>query len=149
MGSKKLLVAAVILAALSGLVWWAKRHPQSTESTSTSPTNPSVVNIPDSSVQSIDLQKKDGPQVTLQLQNGKWAITAPEPFTADQDAVKSIASSLSPVASDGVVEDKPANLSKYGLTSPSLTVTIHQKGGKSNQLLFGDDVQPARMFTLD
>jgi hypothetical protein len=140
MGSKKLLIAAVLLAALSGLVWWAKRHPKSTESTSTSPTNPNVVNIPDSSVQSIDLQKKGGPQVTLQLQNGKWAITAPEPFTADQDAAKSIASSLSPVASDGVVEDKPANLSKYGLTSPSLTVTIHQKGGKSNQLFFGDDV---------
>ena len=130
----------MLLAALSGAVWWAKRHPESTESKTTTPTNPNLVNIADSSVQGLDIQKKDGAQVTLQLQNGKWAITAPEPFSADQDAAKSIVSSLSPAATDGVVEDKPADLSKYGLTSPSLTVTVHEKGGKSDQIIFGDDV---------
>ena len=48
--------------------------------------------------------------------------------------------SLSPVTADSVVEDKPTDVSKYGLSAPSLTVTIHEKKGKSDEILFGDDV---------
>ncbi len=136
-----LLIAAIILAALSGAVWWAKRHPQSaqTSSTATAP-SPKLADIPQGQIQGIDLKKKDGSTLTIQRQNGKWAITGPEALPADQDAVNSVASSLSPVTADSVVEDKPSDVSKYGLNAPSLTVTVHEKSGKSDQIVFGDDV---------
>jgi len=140
MQPKKLLIAAVLLAALSGFVWWAKRHPQSSESATPASTSPTLVNIPDASVTGVDVKKKGGDTLTLQRENGKWAITAPSKFSADQDAANGITSSLSPATADSVVEDKPADLSKYGLSDPSLTVTIHEKGGKSDQLFFGDDI---------
>src|SRR5581483_6435419 len=41
---------------------------------------------------------------------------------------------------DSVVEDNATDLKKYGLTAPSLTVTIHTNNGKSDELVFGDDV---------
>ncbi|HEY3454826.1 MAG TPA: DUF4340 domain-containing protein [Bryobacteraceae bacterium] len=138
MQTTKLVIAAVLLAALSGAVWWAKRHPQ-TEKSNT-PASPTVVNIPDASIESIVIQKKDASPVTLERKNGKWAITAPAAYPADQDAASGIVTSLSPVTADTVVEDKPTDLSKYGLTSPSLTVTIHEKKGKTDELVFGDDV---------
>jgi hypothetical protein len=139
MQTTKLVIAAVLLAALSGAVWWAKRHPQSETSTST-PVSPTVINIPDASIESIAIQKKDAGPITLERKNGKWALTAPTAFPADQDAASGLVTSLSPITADSVVEDRAADLSKYGLSAPSLTVTVHEKKGKSDEIVFGDDV---------
>jgi hypothetical protein len=139
MQTTKLVIAAVLLAALSGAVWYAKKHPQSETSTST-PASPTVVSIPDASIESIAIQKKDGSPVTIERKNGKWALTAPASFNADQDAANGLVTSLSPVTADSIVEDKPTDLTKYGLSAPSLTVTVHQKKGKSDEIVFGDDV---------
>ena len=51
-----------------------------------------------------------------------------------------MASALNPLTADSVVDDKATDMSRYGLASPTLTVTIHEKNGKSDQLAFGDDV---------
>ena len=139
MKQRNLLIAAVLLAALSGGVWWAKRHPQSTESSNVPP-SPKLTDIPQAQIKEIDLKKKDGTTVVLQNQNGRWSLTAPEQLPADQDAANSLASTFNPVSADNVVEDKPKDLSQYGLTNPSLTVTVDEKNGKSQQLFLGDDV---------
>ena len=91
-------------------MWWAKRHPESASSASNTPPSPKLAEISDSAVQQIELKKKDGSTVTLDRKNGKWTITAPESFSADQDAVSTIVSSLNPVTADSIVEDKPADL---------------------------------------
>jgi hypothetical protein len=140
MKPRNLLVAAVFLAALSGAVWWAKRHPQSTGPTANTPPAPKLAEISDTAVQQVELKKKDGSTIVLDRKSGKWVITAPESLSADQDAVGTIVSSLNPVTADSVVEDKPSDLSKYGLTTPSLTVIVKEKNGKTDQFVFGDDV---------
>ena len=122
MKPRSLLIAAVLLAALSGVVWWSKRHPEAAQSTPVTPPSPKLVDIPEAQIQSIDLKKKDGSVVAVERKGDKWAITQPQPYATDQDAVNSLASSLSPVSADNVVEDKAADFSKYGLTAPSLSV---------------------------
>src|SRR5437868_2623624 len=136
MKPRNLLVAAVLLAALSGVVWWAKRHPQSTGAASNTPAAPKLADISDTAVQQIDLKKKDGSTLALDRKNGKWVITAPESLRADQDAVATIVSSLNPLTADSIVEDKPSDLNKYGLATPSLTVTVKEKTGKTDQFVF-------------
>ena len=138
MKPRNLLIAAVLLAGLSGLVWYSKQHPPSSQSTAA--TSPKLIDIPEKEIQSVDLKKKDGATLDLQRQNGKWVITAPQQWTADQEAVSGLTSALSPVTADSVVEDKAADLAKYGLNTPSLVVTVHLKNGKSDQIDFGDDV---------
>ncbi|HEY3936628.1 MAG TPA: DUF4340 domain-containing protein [Bryobacteraceae bacterium] len=137
---RKLLIAAVLLVALSGAVWYARRHPESSETSKAAAASPTLVNVPETAAQTIDIKKKDGSTVALARQSGKWAITAPAAYAADQDAANSLVSSLGPATADSVVEEKPSDLGKYGLNTPSLTVTVHQKDGKSNEILFGDDV---------
>jgi hypothetical protein len=137
---RKLLIAAILLVALSGVVWYARQHPQSSDSGKTPAASPTLVNVPEASVQSLELQKKDSAPVVIARQSGKWAITAPAAFRADQDALTSLLSSLAPATADSVVEDKQSDIAKYGLTQPSLTVTIREKNGKSDTLFFGDDV---------
>jgi hypothetical protein len=140
MKSRNLLIAAVLLAVLSGAVWWSKRHPEAAQSASNTPSSPKLVDIPEAQVQSIDLKKKDGSVVAVERKGDKWAITQPQPYATDQDAVNSLASSLSPISADNVVEDKATDFSKYGLNAPSLTVAVHEKNGKTQDILFGDDV---------
>jgi hypothetical protein len=147
MGTKKLLIAAIVLAALSGLLWWSNKHPDWGKEKKPETETPVLVNVPDASIASIDIKRKDGSEVSLE-HKGKWTITAPTPYAADQDAANSIASSLAPANGDSVVEEKPGDVSKYGLTNPSLTVTVHEKGGKSDQLVFGDDIPAQSMAYL-
>src|SRR5579863_1933269 len=140
MKSRNLLIAALLLAALSGVVYWTKKNPQPTNTSSTTAPTPTLVAIPDSQIQSIDLKKKDSPALVLQKQNNKWVITSPEHVATDQDAAGSVASALTSITADSVVEDKATDLNKFGLQNPSLTVTIHEKDGKTQDIEFGDDL---------
>jgi hypothetical protein len=135
-----LLIAAVVLAALSGGVWYAKRHPESGQPASKTPSAPKIADIPSTQVTEIELTKKGAPMVTLQRAGGKWTIATPEAFPADQDAVSGMASSLSPITADSVVEDKTNNPGQFGLTNPSLVVKVIDKNGKNQTLTFGDDL---------
>jgi hypothetical protein len=145
MKSRNLLIAAVLLAVLSGAVWWSKRHPEAAQSASATPSNPKLVDIPEAQIQSIDLKKKDGSVVAVERKGDKWAITQPQPYATDQDAVNSLASSLNPASADNTVEDKATDFGKYGLTTPSLSVAVHQKNGKISNIIFGDDVPAASL----
>src|SRR3954454_8976903 len=141
MKPRSLLVAAVLLVALSGVVWWSKRHPEAAQSsTANTPASPKLAEIPAAQIKDLTIKKKDGSTVEVQKTKDKWTIAAPGQYPADQDAVTSMTSSLSPITADSVVEDKATDLSKYGLTAPSLTVTVHENNGKSDEIYFGDDV---------
>jgi hypothetical protein len=140
MKTRNLLIAAILLLGLSCAVWWANRHPSASTSSSATSISPKLANIPENEIAQIDLQKKDGPALVIERQKGKWVITSPQPWPADQEAVSSLASSLSPVMADSVVDAEAKGLNRYGLAAPSLTVTVHEKNGKTAQVIFGDDI---------
>src|SRR5206468_5852131 len=102
--------------------------------------SPKLVDIPSGQIKSIALKKKDGSTVEVEKTKDKWTIAAPAQYSADQDAVSSMTSSLSPITADSVVEDKPTDVAKYGLNAPTLTVTVGENNGKSQAIYFGDDV---------
>lgn len=138
MSLTKLLIAVLVLGSLAGLILWVNKHPQDKSAATTATTK--LMDVPDAQIKSVDLQKKGSPLVTLNKDKAKWTITAPAPYPADQDAATSLVSSLSGVNADSVIEDAPTDIGKYGLTDPSLTVAVHEKNGKTEKLLFGDDV---------
>ena len=117
MKPRNLLIAAVLLAALSGVVWWAQKHPESGSAASNSATV-KLVDIPSDQLQQITVKKKDGSQIALKRESGKWQIISPQALPADQDAVGSMTAALSPLNADSVVEDKASDTAKYGLNTP-------------------------------
>lgn len=137
MKPRNLVIAAVLLAALSGAVWYAKKHPASPSSTSASTVK--VVDIPAAQIQQITVKKKDNGEISLKRENGKWQITQPQQYPADQDAVSSLMSALAPLDADSVVEEKASDTAKYGLNAPVLTVSLGLSGGKTDTIEFGDE----------
>jgi hypothetical protein len=141
MKSRGLIVATVVLAALTGTLYWSNHHKPADNAAKTSAdTPPRILTLHDADITKVELRKKDGGEVILvRGGSGKWQIAAQKPIHADQDAVSSMLSTLSALNAERLIEDKAANLSQYGLTEPALEVGLTEKDGKTQELLVGDD----------
>ena len=134
-----LLVAVVLLAALGVGLYFSNRQKAAEASKPPADAPPKILALTDADITKVELKKKGSDETVLQKANGKWQLTAPKPYAADQDTANQLVSSAANVTSDRVVEDKATNLAAYGLNSPSLEVDITGKGGKISRLKFGDD----------
>jgi hypothetical protein len=141
MRSRGLLGAAVLFAILAGVIYWSNKQKAKEESAppKDSETAPKIASIPQMDIARIEL-KKTGQDVVIEKSGGNWRITAPEPFNADQDIINSLATGLSSLTADSVVEQKASDLAPFGLAQPSEIVMITGKGGKTQTLFFGDEV---------
>jgi hypothetical protein len=136
-----LIVAAVIFIILVGILYWSEHH-KPAEDTAKASANapPAILKLDASAITRLDLEKKDEkPIVLTKAESGKWQITAPQPFAADQSTVSGILSTLSSLNSQRVVEDKAEDLKQYGLDQPALQLDITGKDNKTQKLLIGDD----------
>jgi hypothetical protein len=134
-----LIFATVLLAALTGVLYWSSHHKPTETVQATNNESPKILTLNESDIGSVELKKKDGSDLQLAKDNqGKWQITSPEKLAADQSAVSGLVSALSSLTSERVVEDKPDNLNQFGLTAPALEVDITAKTD-TRKLLIGDD----------
>src|SRR5438132_4546404 len=141
MKSRGLLVAAIVLAALTGTLYWSNHRKSLTSAADSAVESPpKILTLQPADVTALSIRKKDGDSVVLSKNgSGQWKITAPRVLAADQDAVSSVLSTLSSLNSDRLVEDKAASFDQYGLAQPSIEVAITKKDGKTQKLLIGDD----------
>jgi hypothetical protein len=141
MKSKGLFIATVVLAALSGALYWSNHHPPADDTAKASlDTPPKILNLKHEDITKLAIKKKAGEEVALaKNDSGKWQIVAPKPLGADQDAVSSVLSTVSSLNSDRLVEEKAADLSQFGLAQPDLELDITEKDNKSQKLLIGDN----------
>ena len=134
-----LLVAVVLLAGLGVGLYYSNKEKAVEAAKPPADQPPKIVVLNQADITKIVLKKKDSPETDLAKVGDKWQITAPMPYTADQDAANQLVSAAANISSDRVVEDKASNLPAYGLNSPSLEVDVTGKGGKVTKLEFGDD----------
>jgi len=141
MKGRGLLVAAMVLAVLTGTLYWSNhRKPAASTTLSPAETSPKILDLKPADATRIEISKRGAEDLKLGKNDaGKWQITSPKPLPADQDSVSSLLSTLSPLDSDRVVEDKAANLGTYGLAKPSLEISIAEKNQKTEVVLLGDD----------
>jgi hypothetical protein len=141
MKSRGLIVAVIVLAALTGTLYWSNhRKPAETNVSASAETPPKILALNQADITGFAIRKKGGAELTLAKNDaGKWQITSPKQLPADQDAVSSLLSTLSALNSDRLIEDKAANLEQYGLMQPSLEVDVNEKSKKTEKLLIGDD----------
>ena len=141
MKGRGLLIAAVVLAALAGTLYWSNhRKPATSSLTSAAESSPKILDVTPADVSGITISKTGTPVLTMSKNEaGKWQITAPKPLPADQDSVSTLLSNLSPLNSDRLLEEKAADLNAYGLAKPAVEISLTEKNRKSEDLLLGDD----------
>jgi hypothetical protein len=135
-----LYIAAVILAALCGVLYWSNHHPSTSDNiVKASPEAPKILTLNTADITGLAIEHKDQPTVDLSRNtSGNWQITAPQALAADQDSVSSLLSTLSSLDSDRLIDDKISDPASYGLATPPLQVAVTLKGDKTKKLLIGD-----------
>jgi Domain of unknown function (DUF4340) len=141
MNSRGLMVAVVVLAALAGVLYWSQNRKPPEESAAVSAnTAPVVLKVNTQDITGLEIKNRGSDPVTLKkTEAGKWQITEPQPYPADQDAVTGLLSTLSILNADRLVEDKASDRKQYGLDAPAVELDITGKGLGTRQLLLGDD----------
>jgi hypothetical protein len=134
-----LLIAVVLLAALAGGLYYSNKQKAAEAAKPPADTPPKIVALAEGDITKVVVKKRGGDETDLAKTGGKWQLTAPMPYAADQEAASQFVASAANVSSDRVVEDKASNLASYGLSSPALEVDITGKGGKISKLKLGDD----------
>ena len=134
-----LLVAVVLLAVLGGLLYWSNKKKKAEENKPLTDII-KIFSFDSGDIRKVEIKRKDGELVALEKnKDGQWAIVAPKPYRADQDAISSLVSTLATLNADKIVEEKPVNLADFGLADPALQVTLTLKDGKTAKLLVGDE----------
>src|SRR5712675_1916712 len=136
-----LLVGAVVLAALAaGLYYSNKQKSAEAAKPPAADKTPKILTLAEPDIAKISLKKKGGEETVVEKNAaGKWQVTAPKQYLADQDAAAQLVTAAATINSDRVIEDKATDLAGYVLHSPTLEVNITTKNGQTKKLLFGDD----------
>jgi hypothetical protein len=138
---RSLIVAALVFFVLAGILYWSEYHQPGEDSAKASAdAPPAILKLDASTITSLEIKKKDEkPIILTKAESGKWQITAPQSFSADQNVVSGILSTLSSLDSQRVVEDKAADPKPYGLDPPAVQLNVAEKGDKVQKLLIGDN----------
>jgi hypothetical protein len=135
-----LIVAGVVLAGLSGALYWSNHHKPADTTEASADAPPKILALQETDISKFDLKKNGTEQVGLERNSaGKWHIASPTSLAADESAVSSLLGTFSSLNSQRLVEDKASNLTPYGLDAPKLEVDFTKKDNKTQKLLLGDD----------
>jgi len=135
-----LIVAAVVLAGLTGALYWSNRHKPSDTTEASADVAPKILAVKEADISRFDLKKDGAEQVGGERNStGQWRITSPTSLPADQSAVSSLLGTFSSLSSERLVEEKASNLVPYGLNVPRLEIDLSEKDNKTQKLLLGDD----------
>jgi len=144
-----LSIALVVLAALLGVLYWSN-HRKAKEEANPAPAAdiaPKILSLNQADITGLRLERKDQPPVDLSKNaSGTWQITAPKPMAADQESISSILYTLSSLSSERVVDDKPSDVSQYGLKPPAIEVDVSLKDNKTDKLLIGEQTPAGNSY---
>jgi len=84
---RSLIIAVVVLATLGGVLYWSQhRQPAEEDAASSTPAAPVIIKVDPAEVTELTIKQKE--PVTLAKTAGKWQITQPKVYPADQDGCR-------------------------------------------------------------
>src|SRR5260370_25029551 len=131
-----LLIGAVVLAGLAAGLYFSNKQKsaEAAKPPASTDTSPKILTLTEGDITKIALKKKGADATVLEKDNaGKWQLTAPSHYLADQDAVGQLASSAAAVSSDRLGADKVSDTAADGIQSPAVQVVINTKDRKTHR----------------
>lgn len=138
MNPTRLLIAVAVMAVLGGLVYYAEENPPSF---SFDDDRVKIVDLEADDIQELTILRPGAEPLTLRRnEDEKWEFGAPLKIPADESAVSSLVSSLTPLNSDRVVEENVTDWQTYGLDGAgSLQVDVKAGEDEAYSIIFGAD----------
>ncbi|MCP4998278.1 MAG: DUF4340 domain-containing protein [Hyphomicrobiales bacterium] len=83
----------------------------------------------------IEIARRTGDKVVIVHERGRWDMLQPEQVQADQASVLETLYAIKDTPVKAFIDEGPADLTRYGLEAPFVTVTVEEKGKKEAQVL--------------
>src|SRR5262245_8226263 len=121
------VILAVVLIGLVSYIYFvdSKRDPSGT----TTREKPFTA-VQADDIEEVQVKSADGETTRLQKADGKWQLVEPVQAAADTGELTTIASSLSTLEIQRVVDENPSDLKQYGLEPARIEIAFRPKGQK-------------------
>ena len=97
-----------------------------------------ILNVVDKDINMIEIFRTvDGKEenITVGYNGVSWEMTKPWQIPADQKNIEDLAKKLSETTKRALIDEKPEDMSKYGLDNPSIIVNLALKYGMADKML--------------
>ena len=132
----RLLIALAVLVGLGGAVWYSEKHPPQPKSDTKTE---KIIAVEQDQLKRIRIARPAETVTLEKADDGKWRITEPKAYKADESTASSLVSSLASLNADQVVAEKNSDWKTYGLEPGNIRVEVGLKDGKTLKLALGDD----------
>lgn len=136
---KKFIPTLLAIAAFAGLFWWtqASGFDGKVDEEEKPSKEEAVWDIEKKNIETVTIEREDGP-LKFRKEKDLWQATEPQPFPVSGVTVDTFVSSVAYLKGEPVQKDEQ-DAADFGLDNPTATVKLSLKGGKSAELLIGEE----------
>jgi hypothetical protein len=136
----RLIFAAVLLAALGGLLWWSNKQEDAKAAKPAADTTVKILSLKDSDIRQVEVDHRGGENTVVKKnESNQWQIVSPKSLPTEQASAGNLATAVASVSAERVVDDNATDLATYGLSPAVLTIKIDSGNGKTSTLLVGEE----------
>ena len=133
-GLRSTLLLFLVLAGLLSYIYFADRDESPAEERERA-----FASVTAEDIEEIEIKSAEGETSRVRKTDGKWSIVEPVQAAADESELTSVASSLSSLDIQRVVDENATDLKQYGLEPARIEVAFRKKGDKELQrILLGE-----------
>lgn len=137
-GRNMCIASAIALALIAGIIIVTNIDTSETNNIETENNTYTIYSEEANNISYVDvIGGQDGIRA-VNLGDSVWTINDFAPDDIDTSKAYGIVGTVAQMISKNKIEENPSDLSKYGLNTPSLTVTITKKNGSSDTFYIGD-----------
>jgi hypothetical protein len=131
-GLRSFLALLVVAAALGGFLYYdSKKEPADTNKQ-----EKVFADVQADKIDQITVKSASGDRTTVQKQGSGWQLAQPVAMAADEAEVSGLASNLSSLEVQRVIDEQASDFKQYGLDPAHVEVAL-KAGGKDHTLLLG------------
>ena len=131
-GLRTFVVLLVVAAALGGFLYYdSKKEPADQKKQ-----EKVFTDVQADKIDQITVKAASGERTTVHKQGSGWQVTQPATVTADEAEMSGLASNLSSLEVQRVIDEQSSDLKQYGLDPARIEVAF-KAGGKDHTLLLG------------
>lgn len=118
----------IILVLIAIPIAWYAYYDSTKGPVDSSPKLDKAFTVEADKIDELEIKSESGDRTTLHRKGTEWEIVQPVAAPSDQGTVSGIASNLSSLEIQRVIDEKPADLKEFGLAEPRVEVAFKSNG---------------------
>ena len=132
-GVRSLLVLVIVAVGLGVYLYFVESKKQPGEEKKLEKV---FTGVQSDKIDQVSIKSDSGERTTVEKKSDQWQVTQPVAVKADEAELSGIASNLSSLEVQRVVDEQPSDVKQYGLEPPRVEVAFRE-GGHDHRLLIG------------